>query len=85
MNYMKGRLTEIKSKWLKKKKRWSEVQKRMPFDKEIKEERSTRNMDRGKLSKRKKATGICFGEPRGKEGKTGWRSPKNMGQVDLGF
>jgi hypothetical protein len=27
----------------------------------------------------------CFGAPHGKEGKTGWRSPENTGQVDLGF
>jgi hypothetical protein len=27
----------------------------------------------------------CFGAPCKKEGKTGRQSPKNMGQVDLGF
>jgi hypothetical protein len=27
----------------------------------------------------------CFGAPREKEGKTSWRSPENVGQVDLGF
>ena len=27
----------------------------------------------------------CFGAPRGKEGKIGWSSPKNVGQVELGF
>jgi hypothetical protein len=27
----------------------------------------------------------CFGAPHEKKGKTGWRSPENMGQVDLGF
>jgi hypothetical protein len=27
----------------------------------------------------------CFGSLREKEGKTGWRSPENAGQVDLGF
>jgi hypothetical protein len=32
-----------------------------------------------------KSTVGCFGAPREKEGKTGWRSPKNVGQVDLGF
>jgi hypothetical protein len=32
-----------------------------------------------------KATFGCFGELREKEGKTGWRSPENVGQVDLGF
>jgi hypothetical protein len=32
-----------------------------------------------------KTTVGCFGAPREKEGKTGWRSPENVGQVDLGF
>jgi hypothetical protein len=32
-----------------------------------------------------KATDRCFGAPRRKEGKKGWRSPENVGQVDLGF
>jgi hypothetical protein len=27
----------------------------------------------------------CFGTPRKKEGKTGWRSLEKEGQVDLGF
>jgi hypothetical protein len=27
----------------------------------------------------------CFEEQRVKEGKIGWRSPKNVGQVDLEF
>jgi hypothetical protein len=50
----------------------------------IKEDRSTKKMDRGQLNKRKKIN-ECFGAPRGKEGKIGWRSPENAGQVDLGF
>jgi hypothetical protein len=32
-----------------------------------------------------KSTIGCFGTLREKEGKTGWRSPKKEGQVDLGF
>jgi hypothetical protein len=32
-----------------------------------------------------KSTVRCFGAPCEKEGKTGWRSPENVGQVDLGF
>jgi hypothetical protein len=35
--------------------------------------------------KEEKSTIRCFGAPREKEGKTGWRSPENMGQIDLGF
>jgi hypothetical protein len=27
----------------------------------------------------------CLGAPRDGEGKTGWRSPERMGQVDLGL
>jgi hypothetical protein len=41
--------------------------------------------DRGQLNKREKATIGCYGEPCEKEGKTGWRSHENAGQVDLGF
>jgi hypothetical protein len=39
------------SKWLKKKKRWSEVQERKPLDEEIEEDRSTRKVDHGQLNK----------------------------------
>jgi hypothetical protein len=37
VNYTKGSLTKIRSKWLNKQKRWSEVSKRKPLDGEIKE------------------------------------------------
>jgi hypothetical protein len=36
-------------------------------------------------SVRGKTTIGFFGAPHEKEGKTGWRIPENMGQVDLGF
>jgi hypothetical protein len=48
-----GRLTEIRSKWLKKQKRWNEVRESKLLDEEIEEDRSTRKVDRGQLSKRK--------------------------------
>ena len=32
-----------------------------------------------------KAINGCFGAPHKKEGKTGWQSHENVGQVDLGF
>jgi hypothetical protein len=32
-----------------------------------------------------KDVNICFEAPCMKEGKIGWRSPENVGQVDLGF
>ena len=51
MNCMKGRLTEIRSKWLKKKKRWSKFLERNSLDEEIEEDRSIRKMDRGQLNK----------------------------------
>jgi hypothetical protein len=47
-------LTEIGSKWSKKKKRLSEVRERNPLNKEIEDDRSTRKMDHGQLKKRKK-------------------------------
>jgi hypothetical protein len=50
------------------------------LNEKIEDDRSSRKMDRGQLSKRKKMSNECFGALHGKEGKTGWRSPKNMGQ-----
>jgi hypothetical protein len=47
-------LTEIGSKWSKKKKRLSEVRESKPLNKEIEDDRSARKMDHGQLSKRKK-------------------------------
>jgi hypothetical protein len=52
-NCAEGTLTEIGSKWLKKKKRRSESRENKSLDKKIKENRSTRKIDLGKLSKRK--------------------------------
>ena len=46
-------MTEIGSKWSKKKKRLSEVRESKPLNKEIEDDRSTRKMDHGQLSKRK--------------------------------
>jgi hypothetical protein len=51
---VEGRLTKISSKWLKKQKIWSKVQERKSLDEEIKEDKSTRKMDCGQLSKKKK-------------------------------
>jgi hypothetical protein len=48
-------LTEIRSKWLKKQKRWSEVRERNSLDKEIEEDKSARKVDRGQINKRKKS------------------------------
>jgi hypothetical protein len=47
-------LTEIGSKWSKKKKRLSEVRESKPLNKEIEDDKSARKMDHGQLSKRRK-------------------------------
>jgi hypothetical protein len=52
------------------------------LDEKIKDDRSERKRDQGQL---KKTTIGCFEAPHEKEGKTGWQSPKNVDQVDLGF
>jgi hypothetical protein len=46
-------LTENGSKWPKEQKRRSEVWENESLDEKIEENRSTRNMDRGQLNKRK--------------------------------
>jgi hypothetical protein len=52
-NCTENTLTEVGSKWKKEKKRWSKVRERKLLDGEIEEDRSTRKMDHGQLSKRK--------------------------------
>jgi hypothetical protein len=54
------------------------------IDEEIEDDRSTRKTDCGQLNKRKNPPLDAL-EHCEKEGKTGWRSLENMGQVDLGF
>jgi hypothetical protein len=44
----------IGSKLAKEKKIWSELHKRKPLDDEIEDDKSTRKMDRGQLSKQRK-------------------------------
>jgi hypothetical protein len=55
------------------------------LDEEIKDDRSARKMDHGQLSKQKNPPMDASRVPCKKEGKIGWQSPKNVGQVDLGF
>jgi hypothetical protein len=55
------------------------------LDEEIEDDISVRKTDCGQLRSAEKYTVGCFGAPHEKEGKIGWRSPKNAGQVDLGF
>jgi hypothetical protein len=55
------------------------------LDEEIEDDRSSRKTNRGQLTKRKNPPIGCFGAPCEKEEKIGWKSPENMGQVDLGF
>jgi hypothetical protein len=54
MNCGEGTLTENGSKWSKKRKRRSEVRESELLNEKIKEDISTRKMDCGQLSKRKK-------------------------------
>jgi hypothetical protein len=54
------------------------------LDEEIEDDRSTRKKDHGQLSKQKNPSLDAL-EHCEKEGKIGWRSPENVGQVDLGF
>jgi hypothetical protein len=51
VNCAKDKLTEIGSKWLKKKKRQSEVRERKSLDEDIEEDRSTRKVDHGQISR----------------------------------
>jgi hypothetical protein len=53
VNCVEDTLIEIGSKWLKKKKRRSEVRKKKSLNEKIEENKSTGKMDRGQLSKRK--------------------------------
>jgi hypothetical protein len=46
---MEDTLTEEGSKWLKKKKRRNEVRKRKSLKEKIKEDKASKNMDRGQL------------------------------------
>jgi hypothetical protein len=84
-NCAEGTLTENGSKWSKKQKRRSEVRESESIEREDQGRQINKKMDRGQLNKWKNPSTECFGAPRRKEGKTGWRSPENVGQVDLGF
>jgi hypothetical protein len=60
-------LTEIGSKWSKKKKRRSEVRENESLNENIEEDRSTRKMDYGKLSKRKNPPKVALDHLMGKK------------------
>jgi hypothetical protein len=85
VNCAEDTLTEIGSKWPKKQKRRSEVRENESLDEKIEENRSSKEDGSWTTQQVEKSTNGCFGAPHGKEGKTGWRSPENVGQVDLGF
>jgi hypothetical protein len=71
MKCMEGTQTEEGSKWLKKKKRRSEVKER-----KIKREDQGRQRSKEDESwtgqQVEEDTNRCFGAPRGEEGRTGW-------------
>jgi len=74
-------LTENGSKWSKKEKK----KEKLVVGREDRGRQRSKE-DRSRTTQLvEKDINMCFGAPRGKEGKTGWRSPENMGQVDLGF
>jgi hypothetical protein len=55
------------------------------LDEEIEDDKISKEEGSWTCQQVEKSTVGCFGAPCEKEGKTGWRSPENMGQVDLGF
>jgi hypothetical protein len=55
------------------------------LEEKIKEYKSTKKEGSWKTQQVEKNTNRCFRTPCRKEGGIGWRSPENMGQVDLGF
>jgi GH18 family chitinase len=85
MNCAEGTLTENGSKWSKKRKRRSEVRKKLVVGREDQGRQINKEDGSWTTQQAEKSTNGCFGAPRGKEGKTGWQSPENVGQVDLGF
>ena len=78
-------MTEIGSKCPKEQKRRSEVRERKSLDEEIEDEHISKEDGSWTTQQAEKSIVGFFGAPREKEGNTGWRSPENMGQVDLGF
>jgi hypothetical protein len=55
------------------------------LDEEIDDDKSTRKTDYGQICEPKNPPMDALRAPREKEGKTGWQSPENMGQDELGF
>jgi hypothetical protein len=74
---------------------WVEVSKRKEKMERSKRKKFIERGDQGRQISKKEGTWTnqlvekdivgCFGAPHEKEGKTGWRSLENTGQVDLGF
>jgi hypothetical protein len=55
------------------------------LDEKIEDEHISKEDGSWTTQQEEKSTVGFFGAPRRKEGKTGWRSMENVGQVDLGF
>jgi hypothetical protein len=75
MKCAEGTQTEEGSKWLKKQKRRNEVKEKQVVERE--DQGRQRNKEDGSWTTQQveEDTNGCFGAPRGKEGRTGWRSP----------
>jgi hypothetical protein len=85
MNCAGSTQTEKGSKWLKKQERRSEVKEKLSVGREDQGRQSIEEYGSWTTQQVEKDTNRCFGAPRGKEGRIGWRSPENAGQVVLGF
>ena len=85
MNYAGRTQIEEGSKWLKKKKRKKEVRENLVVGREDQGRQISKEDGSWKTQQVEKYTNGCFGALRGKGVRTGWRSPENAGQVDLGF
>jgi hypothetical protein len=84
-NCAEDTLTEIRLKWLKKKKRRSEVRECESLDEKTEENRSTRKRDHGQLSKRKNPPIDALEHLVERRKDRLVKPEKHVGQVDLGF
>jgi hypothetical protein len=71
--------------WVEVSKREEKTERSKSLNEEIRDDKIRKKEGSWTTQQVGKATVGCFGAPCEKEGKTGWQSPENMGQVDLGF
>jgi hypothetical protein len=85
VNYAKGTLNKIGSKWLKKQKRRSKARESYLLNEKIEDDRSTRKMDRGQLNKRKNMSQSDLDHFVGKKERQVGEAQKMWVKEDLGF